>query len=270
MCRDGVRLGLVVLGVVLLSTSAWCADSNPDIHNISGVTAYDITVVLKGDLMDPSTGLTEIVTDPILHYSEYAPLGPNTRIWWWGGPVPHCTKIHIGWSTATHTSEIIDMYWTDEHGNPIPDKKIAIVGGHIGDRWFEVRHIFEWGGGVINVSNINYAFLAARLPLSELNRDNDSLSALLHPLPGGEDITLAYGQRLIIPFPDTVPTGYAVVMRYAVTAPGSAGEIVYYFQDVPEAGEIPTFSEWGVISFGILLLTGLLFCLRRRRRMVAA
>jgi len=222
-------------------------DVNKDLRNIGGQPAHDLGVVLSGQ------------ESVINHYDGYyerrfgafawGPSGPNTLLRWQNviepggnGQIDPGEVVHVGWSTADHSSNVLDMYWTDASGNRIPGSKIY----NITTDWtyetagllvisFENIFTTEWGEQQpIHIMEVALGMFPQPWPLELLNARNTELNMMLQPLPGGEHIVILPGQRFDLTVPMPIPPGAAVVLRYRVTGPADAAEAIDWVQFVVE------------------------------------
>jgi hypothetical protein len=229
----------------MTTSAAFAYDVNKDLRNIGTQPAYDVAVVLAGQ---------ENVT---AHFDGYAgrrfgsfssgPSGPNTLLHWQNliepggnGRIDPNEVVHVGWSTADHSSHVLDMYWTDQSGNRIPGSIIFNItsdwtyeSGFVALSWDNIFET-EWGDRFpLDITEVAVGVFPTPWPLSELNAQNEALNEALQPLPDGSFV-LEPDQVITLPVPATVPTGGAVVVRYQVTGPGGAAFAVDWVQFVPE------------------------------------
>lgn len=170
-------------------------DVNKDLRNL-GPPAHDLTVILSG---------SETVTN---HFDGYlsgrfqsfatGPVGSNTAMKWDdfrdndNNIIDTGQTIHVGWSTADHSSHIKDMYWTDATGRRLPGSVVF----NITTGWrYEVERevlILSWRNELvpeegdprpIQVSNVQVALLPGPVPLEDLNAENRMLEEWLQPCP---------------------------------------------------------------------------------------
>ncbi|MEJ5252517.1 MAG: hypothetical protein HPY54_13850 [Chthonomonadetes bacterium] len=205
-------------------------DVNKDLRNL-GPPAHDLTVILSG----AETVINHYDGYPSGRFQSFAtgPVGSNTAMRWDNfrdndnNIIDTGQTIHVGWSTADHSSHIKDMYWTDSTGQRIRGSVVF----NITTGWrYEVarealilswRHELVPGEGdprPILVSNVHMALLPGPVPIEELNAENRMLEEWLQPLPGGESFIVAPGElhELWLPMP---PPNTAVVLRYVVEGP---------------------------------------------------
>lgn len=236
---------VAILTALGLSAAAAGYDVNKDLTN-EGPPAHDLAVVLSGG---------ETVTD---HFDGYTsgpyrgqfgsfasgPQGQNTLLRWTnfndGGNniIDTGQTIHVGWSTQDHSSNILDMYWTDASGNRIPGSVVHNItsGWRYESRRADVQWEYEFNHGApITIYQVYFAVLPLPVPLANLNRENRELDMALRPLPGGEQFVLTPGQERTLPIPVPVEPGQAVVLRYRCMAPSSHAVAMDYVQFLAEA-----------------------------------
>lgn len=216
---------------------AYCV--NKDLKNL-GPTAHDLAVILGG---------TQTVTS---HFDGYTagpkagkfatvgigPSGPNTMIHWQNlngvnGAIPNGKVIHVGWCT-TRQSNVLNMYWTDRTGRPIPGSVVY----NITSRWRYVnnfvRAVFRnefASGAAITISGLSWGAFSTEWPLDQLNAENQVLNDQLHPVAGPSTFSVAPGSEIEVPLAE-LPVGQTVVLRYAVHGPGSSAEALDFVQFV--------------------------------------
>jgi len=275
-----------IIWMLFLFVTAFSYDVNKDVKNL-GSNAQDLAVELSG---------TETVTS---HYDGYpvgtgtgkdgkfssfstGASGGNTKLHWQNfndgsdNNINTNQSIHVGWSTADHSSNVRDMYWTDGTGAKKPGSQVF----NITTGWTYTQalsqlnaswdNIFSPGGGpgsTVTITNAMYAVVNNHIPLDSLNGFNASLAALLiNPVPGGNTFTVSAGGSVSRTI-SGVAAGKYVVFRYDVSAPADSAQVTDFVQ-VPAAADIPTLSEWALIIFSVLLL-GLMTYYVIRRRQVA-
>ncbi|MCL6474392.1 MAG: hypothetical protein K6U75_04990 [Firmicutes bacterium] len=255
-CLFMMRSLITSLLLLIFAQIALGYDVNKDLRNL-GPPAHDLTVVLSG---------SETVTN---HYDGYpsgrfqsfatGPIGANTAMRWDNfkdgdnNIIDTGQTVHVGWSTADHSSHVKDMYWTDATGRRIPGSVVL----NITSGW---RYVFglegmllswrneimpEEGNPVpVQIRDVRIARLPGPLPLEELNAENRMLEQILQPLPDGEWFVVGPGEAfgLVIPPPNP---GTAIVLRYEVTglpqgglAPQSSAVSVDYVQFVARPASI--------------------------------
>ncbi len=142
-------------------SGAFAYDVNKDITNL-GPPAYDLTVVLAGIENVTNNYNGNVVPPNQGTFSSFAwgIVGGNTQLRWqyfWDGvnnSIDHGQTIHVGWKTQDHSSNILDMYWTDGVGNQIPgsfDYNITINSTKTAPLTFTVNwdNIFTPTGGPV-------------------------------------------------------------------------------------------------------------------------
>ncbi len=242
---------LCVTAVCGSSLSAFAYDVNKDLIN-KGPAAHDIAVILSG---------SETVTN---HYDGYSngrfnsfshgPDGANTKMHWQAfndsggggdgnGMIDTGQLIHVGWSTSDHSSNVLDMYWTDEQGNRIPG---SIVYNSTSGWTYETstqtvsldfENLFD---SPMVVFDLQFAVLPEPLPLAELNNQSDLLQQTLRPVPGGEQFILEPGAAVTLFIDQPIPPDATVVLRYVVDMPESDAFALDFVQfSVSEAGSCP-------------------------------
>ena len=277
-----MRLRTLFLGLaaLTLSSPALGYDVNKDVENLSVTGAFDITVDLVGS--EDVTGTynataTWLAQDPQLATSTLSNPSGKTRIRFHdysdnGDNIINTNeKVHIGWTTADHSSAVADMFWTDSNGDRIFESVVYNVTSgweHTGTNSINVlwRNVFSPAVGsaaTVTISNVMFVVNAAQTALADLNTGNGSLNASLSALPGGGSFTLAVDASTALPIPGSVSAGAYVVLRYDVDVAGSDGSSTDYIQfqtPVPA----PSASHWTLGALVLMLLAlATLFVLRR-------
>ena len=256
------RMTWLVLLVAVLGVGPGVAyDVNKDLRNIGTQAAHDVSVVLSG---------TETVTNHYDGYSDryfnsfaHGPLPPNTLLRWQdlvepggNGMIDPGEIVHVGWSTADHSSNVKDMYWTDATGQRIPGSKIYNItsgwtyesgtGTVLADFFNEFET--EWGEmGPIGIVDLHYGIFDEAFPLSELNLGNELLNAALLPAHDGSFDVLP-GESHNVTLPDPAADGQAVVLRYQATGPDSNADVVDFVQFVvPEPASLISLALAGIL-----------------------
>jgi hypothetical protein len=263
LCIAALVSVFCVNGVVVQESFGLGLDVNKDLTNTGPSPGYDLTVILEG-LED-----TDYIEQPAHHYDGNDLPGHtqgtfgdfdarqedgNTILQWTDFKDNQATgdktgvdtgqTIHVGWGTKDGTSSIKDMYWTSKSHSRIPASVVYnITSGYIyGPHKGQVKQVWhntfdpnlDYGPQQsIAVSNVQYALLERPLRLDELNAGNTWLSAQLRSLPGGTSFEVPFDDSMTLPIPDVVGVGTAVVLRYEVSAPGSAAQSVDFVQSVP-------------------------------------
>lgn len=270
---------VAVLVVFCVSdASAWYM--NKDVTNL-GPDAEDLAVLIsgnhnvtwnyKGYSSGPKRGRFDSFAD--------GPDGPNTLLRWRnfddGSDTTINTNqtIHIGWA-INGNSQIVDMYWTDASGNRIPGSVVYNIDTEwtyetaediAQATWQNAFDPSEGGRQSITISNIQYTLLDSEIDPNQLNAENPDLVGLFQPLEGGDSFSLDFGQSQTLLIPGNVPEESAVVLRYEISAVGSAAQTIDFVQFVAPP-DIPTVSQWGLIVMAALLvLAGTIVIVRRRR-----
>ncbi len=240
-CLSRMRSLITPLLLLVFAQIAPGYDVNKDLRNL-GPPAHDLTVILSG---------SETVTN---HYDGYpsgrfqsfatGPVGPNTAMRWdnfrdWDNNIIDTGQtIHVGWSTADHSSHVKDMYWTGPTGSRIPGSVVLnITSGWryetaTGTLWLSWNNVFqpEEGQSVpIIIRNVNIAVLPRPVPLEELNAENRFLADQLRPLPGGEGFEVPPLQTFDLPVPGIRP-GNTIVLRYEVITPSGLAQATDFVQ----------------------------------------
>ncbi len=229
-CMSITRRLSILLLLLLTAHTVLGYDVNKDIRNL-GPPAHDLTVILSG---------SETVTN---HYDGYpsgrfqsfatGPVGPNTGLRWDNfkdndnNVIDTGQTIHVGWSTADHSSHVKDMYWTDATGRRIPGSVVFNITtgwryetttGTLWLTWENVFHPEEGQPGPITIRNVHVAVLSQPIPLEGLNRENRSLADRLRPLPGGEEFPVMPTEIVALQLQSIHPLD-TVVVRYDVVGP---------------------------------------------------
>ena len=259
LARPSLPLALFVLfGAVF----AFGYDVNKDLRNIGTAAAHDLTVVLSG---------SENVTN---HYDGYpsrrfqsfatGPVPPNTQLRWQDLNEPGGNNmidpgeiVHVGWTTADHSSNVKDMWWTDATGARIPGSKIYnITSGWTYETnsqlvtlsWFNEFDPANDDPATISVLDLHFAVLDTPVPLEELNFENGPLNDQMIFVDSFFDVEYN-APPLETTLPVSVGPDQAVVLRYGVTGPGSSAEATDFVQFVvPEPASLAGF------GIGALLL----------------
>ncbi len=230
-----MRLSMTIAwaALAMITSAALGYDVNKDLVNTGTQPAHDLAIVLAG---------TETVTG---HYDGYpgrrfgsfswGPSGANTLLHWQNviepsgnGVIDPGEMVHVGWTTADHSSHVLDMYWTDASGNRIPGSKILNVtsgwtyetAGFVVVDWHNI-FTTDWGEVFpIEILELAVGVFPEPWPLAELNWENQLLNDMLVPMPGGSFV-VGPQEAMTLTLPFDVPPGSAVVLRYFVTGPGS-------------------------------------------------
>jgi hypothetical protein len=233
--------------VALISvTLVQAYDVNKDLKNL-GPNAYDIAVILSG---------TETV---INHYDGYhsgskigwfnsvshGPVSGNTMIHWqnfWDGKdnvINTGQTIHVGWSTADHSSSVKDMYWTDKYGKKIPGSIVFNITS--GWTYEQARVYVHWQHDYdvstpIEIRNVNFAILTYPVELEFLNTENINLNSQMIPIPAGANFMVYPGDVFTLTLPAEVLPNSPVVLRYEVLGTGSDAVSLDYVQFIALEG----------------------------------
>lgn len=223
-------------------------DCNIDIENL-GPDAYDLAVLMDGNHDTPDSYIyignphnwpnpgyfdnTSIIYDSVqntttLHWQGFKDVNSNDII------INTNQIIHIGWGYPGAEALVKDMWWTDKVGNRVPGSVVHVIngktyrisGGIIGINW---RHDFNIDTA-ITIQDVNYAVLTDLIPLPNLNGQNVELAGALHPLHGGESLTVLPGKTVTLTIPEYVQPNAVVVLRYRVTGSGSMANVVNFIQ----------------------------------------
>jgi hypothetical protein len=239
------RLWTVLALGAFLAAPLSAVDINCDITNVGTATAYDVAIVLAG--ME-QIGITydgwPFHPDHRFRSFTKSYTGANTVLHWQScydetktPPVPTSippgTTIHVGYTTADHTSTIIDFYWTDQNGGRILGGGIAITGGHIDVNGVTFSNALR---NLVSISNARFVILPQPRPLSDLTIRNDELMASLQPFPGPAGITLQPGESFSLPFPQPLPPGATAIVVYDTSSSAegaNAGRVTNFMQDTP-------------------------------------
>lgn len=221
------KIFLALLTPFLFIHFSLAYDVNKDLKNL-GPAAYDIAVVLAG---------TESV---VAHYDGYpwanfggfsnGPIGPNHLLHWqyfWDGTdnrIDNGQIIHVGWSTADHSSTVVDMYWTDQCGRRIPGSIVYNITSNWTYESSRRECTATWTNHfdnepLVEISNIQFAVRPERYNLADLNGANEELVRSLQPLTDRR-VTLCHGQTFSASIPDSFAQN--VVLVYDVNSRGSA------------------------------------------------
>lgn len=251
--------------VILCAGSAHAYDVNKDLENL-GPAAHDLSVILSGSesVVSHFDGYTSGPLQGRFNSFATGPDGPNTKMRWQdfddndNDLIDPGQKIHVGWSTSDHSSNIKDMYWTDETGARIPG---SIVYNITSDWRYETSTLITtlvWPNlfdDLVLVTGAEFAVLSEPVPLEDLNEFNTDLVSQLEPLPGASSFEVAPGESVEFDLPSLVAEGQAVVVRYGMFAPGTAAATTDYVQFV-----VPT-----PATVALFCLSGGMLATTRRR-----
>lgn len=228
-------LALVLLSILPISSAHADICANKDLINLGPATAYDIAVVLRG--IHNLTWRYDGYSDLRFHnFNRSVNTFGNTILHWQNGngvdaPIPPGKLIHVGWCTAREHN-VANMYWTDRNGNRIPGSVVYnMINGRIylnGRLVLRFTNEFE-NRATLTISDLAIARISAELPLEQLNRQNQALASLFEPVPGGTSFAVAPGQTIELPV-DGVAPNQTVVLRYAVSGPGSNAQALDFVQ----------------------------------------
>lgn len=185
-----VALMLCVLGV----SAARAADCNYDIKKTSGQAAWDVEVVLHGNVS--FSGFWDNLGDglPTITVS-----GGTTSLHWVKtppGPIGTDEWVHVGFTDDDGKCPCGRIYFTDQNHKRIPASYVGTAEYHpTGDR-YSLTNCSPWA---IQVHGVNQACQATARPLGVLNRVNSSLASAMVQIAG--PATLAPGQSLALPSP---------------------------------------------------------------------
>jgi hypothetical protein len=97
----------------------------------------------------------------------------------------------------------------------------------------------------IDVTDVRYLITSTQIPLEDLNDSNVALNSQLQPLPGGNALSVNFGQRILLDVPGPIPNGSSIVVRYRATAPGSSADVLHFLElTIPE----PTTTALAILS----------------------
>jgi len=275
------RLAVVLVSLAALSVgTALAYDVNKDLVNLGSISVYDVTVVLTdvenvtgtytGDFhtATPSTQVVGGASRTVISFSNYQ--GTNAA-------VPPGQKVHIGWSTSDHSSNIRDMYWTLLDGSRAG---LSVVYNITNGYSYPGTHqiVLQWVHEMVpaiaapvraRISNVRYRFFGTAVPLDNLNAANPNLADGNMNLLDAGPIDINAGvlaERSI----GVAPSGPFVVVKYDVTQPDglSDGSSTDYVQF--QLWLVPTLSEWGTVAVVVLLLGTGAWLIYRRRVMTQA
>jgi hypothetical protein len=255
-------IALYIISILCVPISAY--DVNKDLKNIGDSNAYDLKVILAG---------SETVEDTYDGYTIGGKAGwfgkpnithnTNTGIHWQdfndgtNNVIDSGQVIHVGWTTQDHSSNVLDMFWTDASGNRIEGSKIDDITndwdydnltGQFTATW---ENIFSPGGSpgdTITISDVRWTMFDTRIPLDELNTENTVLAAAFQPLSGGTSFDVDFGDSVSLNIPTAVPDGHSVVLRYESINANSSAEALNFVQtEVPEPGTLILLTLGGLL-----------------------
>ncbi|HXU45859.1 MAG TPA: hypothetical protein VN783_10050 [Thermoanaerobaculia bacterium] len=175
---------------------------NYDLTNTGSKDAYDVAVVLKGNV-SVSGFYNGIFGSPTVTV-----VGGNTVLHWANppGPVGKNDKIHVGYTpVGTSDCPVIDIYWTDASGNRIPTSFVGTAWNHTTGTSVTITNR---SFGNILISDVQYACQSAPLPLDALNATNEYLAQAMVPIAG--TFTLGAGETQVLPIHPSCSDCYCV------------------------------------------------------------
>jgi hypothetical protein len=278
---------IIVFGIAMLLLSIQPASAcfwvNKDLKKLSAGSAYDVAVELDGNynITGHFDGYHSGSKVGWFNSFSWGPQSGRTKLHWQNfqngsdNKIDQNDVIHIGWGNCdSRASKPVDMYWTDASGNKIPGEIYNITSGwhYITSTkkvWLEWTNSFRQGSSdtaTITIANVRYAVLNTAVPLENLNTENATLAAQLQVLPGGTGFAVVPGATAQLEVPGSVDTTQSVVVRYEVSAAGSAAAATDFIE-ITDPTIIPTLSEWGLILLSLVLLGLITYYAVRRRRL---
>ncbi|MCX6829517.1 MAG: IPTL-CTERM sorting domain-containing protein [candidate division Zixibacteria bacterium] len=278
----------ILLSVLLSVPTQACCFTNKDVHNGTGVDAYDLEIEVTG------LRTVEWHFDGYLgayRFAQFSTWKANgkTYLRWFDprdpagnpAPIPHCSWVHIGYQLNL-PAPYTHGWWTDAAGNKIWNGHIQQPSHYFYPPWtpapqefpitnarLVLRNDFAGCPYPTIIRNITFAVLPEEIPLDSLNAQNAHLASMLQPLATGPFTMDSVGDSVYFDIPTPIPFGSVVVYRFEGGI-GSPNEFVDFGQHhwVAPPGVIPTLTEWGLIIFAVLLVGFMTWVVVRRRRRV--
>lgn len=267
-------LSIVLIYGMTCTAATVIDDINKDVHNASGLPAYDFRIVLDGVPIvishfdgftnDYHFGHFETIVEnetTVLRWSE--PLDPNGE----SNPIPDCNWVHVGYRLDRH-ADILEACWTDEDAQCLPNGIVKQVTQNVdhnrdGTVTLTLKNTLR-DEVTLSVSNVQYAVLDGETALDNLNAQNTDLELEFMPLPGAdEEIVIEPGSSHSLKISEKIPLGKYLVYR-------KEGEnYVDFGQHWEPPPVIPTLSEWGLIIMAVLLVSAGTIVIWQRRRVAA-
>ncbi len=274
-----VMIAIFLCLMVFVSTTTLAYDVQQKYINTTGVTAFDLTKVLAGDV-----NVTNAIHDKFAQHEVKHPEGVLTTIHWHDGQVLPgewtwaCFSVHPGRSAVVRSAA-----WTDANGTfigpagPAMSTRANYRGGRayvdVSNQWVELVAaaypiedtigVFGSPYGTVLVTDVYYSFADQMRPLEELN------DALINsPPPDVNWVPLSpesIGDGLMAHWELGVcDIGQVVLFRFAAAGGGMNSQEIIQFQVDPTY--IPSLTEWGLIIFGVLLVGLMVYYIVRRRK----
>lgn len=273
--RRAAAAALVLALLAVASPASARFFINKDILNNTIFETNDLTIVLAG--------VEKIVGHYDRHYQSFSvTTGTNTTLKWSDFNTGSDTTLspgqdtHVGFATDRGTAAIIDMHFTF-NGSQVGPSIINVLLELIPVALNQVDALFHNAmSETATISNVRFLVLSSEdeVALPDLASNNAALEAQLNApsaaLPGGASFDIPASGSVPLSIPLSVPQGSAVVLRYDVTAAGSAADSVDWVQ-ITEIGveDAPALSGWmiGLLSLVVLALGIGILEVRKRDRL---
>jgi hypothetical protein len=222
---------LFIAGLTYTPTAA-CCFTNKDVHNNTGVPAYDFKIILAGDRKVLGNYNGYPWDYRFRKFNSYRICGTTTVLRWTDpvdptgapGPIPHCSWVHIGY-WLDKPARVLLACWTDINGRCICTTRVRQPGHDViyidwANRDVVLRlnnDIIDPTDAPIPVSNVSYAIMDEELPLEDLNEHNELLQGLLQPLdPNAPDYSIDPCSAIDLQIPEPLEPGQVLVYRFEV------------------------------------------------------
>lgn len=222
---------LLIAGITHTSAVA-CCFTNKDVHNNTGVAAYDFKIILAGDRKVIQSYNGYPWSYRFSKFNSYRICGTTTVLRWTDpvdptgapGPIPYCSWVHIGY-WLDKPARVLLACWTDIWGRCICTTRVRQPGHNvIYIDWPNRNVVLRLNNDLIDpieepipVSNVSYAILDEELPLEELNAENAWLMDQLMPLdPNAPDYLIDPCSAIDLQIPEPLEPGQVLVYRFEV------------------------------------------------------
>jgi hypothetical protein len=273
---------LLAVAVIVVFTMVWATvalawDCQQKYRNDTGLIVNDLEKVLEGIVT-----IDDAIHDKFANHSvSYDFVNGTTTITWDQGQVlpGESTWACFDWSGPQDNVVVKEVYWTID-GNRVADAGSPVSGdgtfedphgSGFGDAVIELSNTFELEFGItvpIDLSNVQWAFSPTRYTLEELTEDLllPASGLVWNPLP---NVTLPPGASQEYNLVSVPAHGYLIL--YCESEQSGTGLLptVEMIQWETGTDNIPTLTNWGLLSLIVLLLAAAAFVIIHRRRVNA-